>query len=63
MRIAMELCFFAGFLPRTPFTQLVPAAASAGFTSMTLWPNVWRHARKKAGLTFAQMRGILDAMA
>ena len=53
------LTFMAGCLPRTPFRELVPAVAAAGVRSMTLWPNVWRHARRN-GLSLAGMRRILD---
>jgi sugar phosphate isomerase/epimerase len=55
-----ELCFYFGCLVRTPFRQVVPAIAAAGFEAMTLWPNVWRHAQKKDGLSLAAMRALLD---
>ncbi len=50
----------AGSLPRTRFRDQVAAAASAGFTAVTTWPNVWRHARQRDGLTPAEMRARLD---
>jgi len=60
LSIAERLTFMAGCLPRTPFRDLVEAAAQAGFDSMTLWPNVWRHALGKEGLTLADMRAMLE---
>jgi len=54
------LTFYAGSLPRTPFAELVPAAAAAGFGAITLWPNVWRHALTKGGFTLATMRTLLQ---
>jgi sugar phosphate isomerase/epimerase len=56
----MDVTLMAGCLPRTPFREQVAAAASAGFTAITSWPNVWRHARKRDGLTLADMRVLLD---
>jgi sugar phosphate isomerase/epimerase len=50
----------AGSLPRTPFRDQVVAAAGAGFKALTCWPNVWRHAQRKDGLTLAAMRTLLD---
>jgi sugar phosphate isomerase/epimerase len=41
--LASELCLCARSLPTRPFAELVAAAAKAGFGSMTLWPNIWRH--------------------
>jgi sugar phosphate isomerase/epimerase len=52
--------FMAGCLARTPFRELVPAAASAGFASVTIWPNIWRHALRRDSLTLADMRAMLD---
>jgi len=52
--------FMAGCLARTPFRQLVPAAASAGFASTTLWPNIWRHAQHRDALSLRDMRAMLD---
>jgi sugar phosphate isomerase/epimerase len=51
----------AASLPRTPLRQLVPAAAAAGFAALTLWPNTWRHALRRDGLTLAGMRDLVDA--
>ncbi len=56
-----RLTFMAGCLARTPFPELVSTAAEAGFEAITLWPNIWRHARHKLGMSLAQMRGLLDA--
>lgn len=52
--------FFAGCLARTPFLEQVKGASLAGFDSMSIWPNVWRHAQRKDGLTTADMRAMLD---
>jgi len=52
--------FFAGCLARTPFRSQVEGAALAGFDSMSIWPNIWRHAQRKDGLTTADMRMMLD---
>lgn len=60
MSLASELCFCAGSLPTRPFAELVQGAAKAGFDSMTLWPNIWRHALKKGGFTLASMKRCLD---
>lgn len=58
-QIAKQLTFLAGCLPRTPFRTQVEAAAQAGFDSISIWPNVWRHATNKDGLTLADMRALL----
>ena len=58
--IADKITFMAGCLPRTPFRQLTECAAQAGFDSITLWPNIWRHAQRKEGLTLADMRAMLE---
>lgn len=60
MSLASELCFCAGSLPTRPFADLVSSAAKAGFDSMTLWPNIWRHALKKGGFTLASMKRCLE---
>ena len=52
--------FMAGCLARTPFRVQAAAAAAAGFDSVTIWPNIWRHARRRDSLTLADMRAILD---
>lgn len=54
------LTLMAGSMPLTPFRDQVAAAAAAGFKAVTLWPNVWRHAQKKDGLSLAGMRAQLD---
>lgn len=53
--------FMAGCLARTPFREQVAAAAAAGFDAITIWPNIWRHAMLKDGLSIADMRAMLDA--
>jgi sugar phosphate isomerase/epimerase len=58
--IVKQLTFMAGCLARTPFRQQVVAASTAGFDSMTSWPNIWRHAQRRDGLTLAEMRTMLD---
>src|SRR6516225_4480785 len=58
--IAKQSTFMAGSLPRAPFPALVRAAASQGYDSITLWPNIWRHAQRRGGLTLAAMRRILE---
>ena len=60
MSIVERFTFMAGSLPRTPFKVMVRAASQAGFDSMTLWPNIWRYAMKKEGLTLKDMRAMLD---
>lgn len=63
MRMSMliaQFTFFAGCLARTPFRDQLRAAAQAGFDSITIWPNIWRHAIRKDGLTLADMRAMLD---
>ncbi len=50
----------AGCLPRTSFREQVAAAAKAGFAAMSIWPNIWRHAQAKDGLSLADMRMMLD---
>lgn len=57
--LANPLTFMAGCLARTPFRQQVEAAAQAGFGALTLWPNTWRHALRKDGLSLAGMRDML----
>jgi len=59
-QLVEHLTFMAGSLPRTPFRTLVSAAAKAGYDSMTIWPNIWRHAQRKEGLSLTDMRKILD---
>src|SRR3954469_3545310 len=58
--VAERLTLMAGCLPRTPFRDQVAAAVHAGFDSLTGWPNVWRHAQRKDGLTLADMRDLLQ---
>src|SRR5215218_3680309 len=50
----------AGSLPRTPFREQDAAASGAGFGGLTCWPNVWRHAQRRDGLSLAAMRSLLD---
>ncbi len=57
--IAAPLTLMAGSLARTPFREQVAAAAAAGFGAMTGWPNVWRHAQRKDGLSLTDMRRLL----
>ena len=57
--IAAQLTFMAGSLARTPFRQQVETAAAAGFDSISIWPNIWRHALRKDGLTLADMSAML----
>jgi len=57
--IVQHLTFMAGSLARTPFPDQVRAAAQAGFEAITIWPNIWRHARDKLGLSFADMRAMI----
>jgi sugar phosphate isomerase/epimerase len=50
-----------GSLPRTPFRELVAAAAGAGFDAITVWPHAWYRAQRREGLAPGEMREILDA--
>ncbi|SNQ46850.1 Xylose isomerase [Frankia canadensis] len=52
--------FFSGCLPRTPLREQVAAAAAAGFDGLTIWPNVWRHARQRDGMSLAAMRDLFQ---
>ena len=58
--VASELVLYAGCMARLAFGDFVSAAADAGFDAITVWPNTWRHAMEKEGLTLAQMRAVLD---
>jgi sugar phosphate isomerase/epimerase len=58
--VTWRATFMAGCLARTPFRVQVAAASAAGFDSMTIWPNIWRHARRRDSLTLADMRAMLD---
>ncbi len=60
MALARQLTFMAGSMARLPFRQQVEVASAAGFDSITTWPNIWRHAQRKDGLSFADMRSMLD---
>jgi sugar phosphate isomerase/epimerase len=60
MGLVKHLTFMGGCLARTPFPEQVRAAAAAGFDAITIWPNTWRHAQRKLGLTFADMRAQID---
>lgn len=55
-----QFTFMAGCLARTPFRAQVGAAAKAGFDSISIWPNIWRHAQARDGLSLADMRRMLD---
>ncbi|MFC5747868.1 sugar phosphate isomerase/epimerase family protein [Actinomadura rugatobispora] len=55
-----HLTFMNGCAARVPFRALLPAVAAAGFDAISLWPNVWRHALRRDGLTLAAMRSMLD---
>lgn len=55
-----QFTFFAGCLARTPFRDQVRAASAAGFDSISIWPNIWRHAMRRDGLSLADMRAMLD---
>jgi sugar phosphate isomerase/epimerase len=50
----------AASLPRTPLRDLIPCAARAGFTGLSLWPNMWRHAQRKDGLSLGDLRVLLE---
>jgi sugar phosphate isomerase/epimerase len=50
----------AASLPRTPLRELIGVAAAAGFHGLTLWPNMWRHALRRDGLTLKDVRDLLD---
>jgi sugar phosphate isomerase/epimerase len=50
----------AASLPRTPLRELIGIAAAAGFDGLTLWPNMWRHALRRDGLTLKDVRDLLD---
>jgi len=54
------LTLMAASLPRTPLRELIPSAAAAGFDALTLWPNAWRHAIRRDGLSLTDLRGLLD---
>ena len=58
--IVSRSTFMAGSLARTPFTRMVKAASEAGYDSITIWPNIWRHAQRHDGLTLPAMRRVLE---
>ncbi len=60
MGLVKHLTFMGGCLARTPYPEQVRAAAEAGFDAITVWPNTWRHAQRKLGLSLADMRALLD---
>ena len=60
MTLAERGTFMNGCLPTVPFRALVDAVRHAGFDSLSLWPNVWRHALAREGLSLAEMRAMLD---
>lgn len=55
-----RLTLMAGCVARVPFRTHVEAAARAGFEAITIWPNIWRHAVSKGGLSLRDMRKVLD---
>ena len=55
-----ELVLYAGCLPAIPFRQFVGAAASSGFTGVTMWPLMYRRAQSREGLTPSEMRAVAD---
>jgi len=58
--IVKQSTFMAGNLARTSFRKVVGAAAAAGYDSITIWPNMWRHALRRDGLTLDSMRRMLE---
>lgn len=50
----------AASLPRTPLRRLIPDAAAAGFSALTCWPNMWRHAERRDNFGLAAIRAMLD---
>jgi 4-hydroxyphenylpyruvate dioxygenase len=55
-----RMILMAGCVARTPFRTQVEAAAKAGFDGLTIWPNIWRHATTRGGMTLRDMRALLD---
>lgn len=56
----MRHTLMAGCVARTPFRDQVEAAGRAGFSGISTWPNIWRHARAKGGLSLRDMRAMLE---
>jgi sugar phosphate isomerase/epimerase len=54
------ITFMAGCMPRVPLREQVAVVAQAGFEAVSCWPNIWRHALRKDGLTLSDMRSLLD---
>jgi len=54
------LTLMGGCLGRRTFREQVEAARVAGFQAISLWPNTWRHALRKEGLSLRDMRTLLD---
>lgn len=54
------LTLMGGCLGRRAFREQVEAAGAAGFRAISLWPNTWRHALRKEGLSLRDMRAVLD---
>lgn len=54
------LTLMGGCLGRKTFREQVEAARIAGFQAVSLWPNVWRYALRKEGLSLRDMRKLLD---
>ena len=55
-----ELTLYAGCMPGRPFRDYVHAAAGAGFTAITMWPNIWFRAQRREGLTPREMKLLAD---
>jgi sugar phosphate isomerase/epimerase len=60
LSVATRRVLCNGSLPRTPFRELVAAAAAAGFDAITIWPHAWYRALGREHLTAVEMRAILD---
>jgi sugar phosphate isomerase/epimerase len=58
--VATELTLYAGCMPGVPFRDLVESAAGAGFSAVSMWPNIWLRAQHREGLSPATMRSLLD---
>jgi len=49
---------YAGCLPAVPFRGFIGAAASAGFSAVSMWPLMYRRAQSREGLTPVEMRAV-----
>lgn len=54
-----RLTLMNGCVPTIPFREFVGLAARTGYQSISLWPNVWRHACRREGLGLADLRSML----